>query len=234
MDRITCINQARDEWDLIEQVLKTYQNVGLWGGSSLGKTYTPLEVREGDRFPLTIDTAAAELRGHWMPGPGGFVWHNGPVTHAMVTGSHCVLDEIDLAGGDALSFLLAACDTTPQITLPSNETITPAHGYRITVTSNRPPRVLSTAMRDRFIWINVIWAHPNVLQNISYRFRNAAERDLFTPRESDEPNRLSVRDWMRLSQLTDQTSFQTAVWAVVGPERAEDFALSLNLGNVND
>ena len=76
---------------------------------------------------LTPDTPAAELRGHYIPVGSDFKWQDGPAISAWRYGGRLVVNEIDHAGGDALSFLLVCLDSdsTACLTLPTGEMVRP-------------------------------------------------------------------------------------------------------------
>ena len=226
---------AREQWELNKTLLNTSCHICFYGPPATGKTKTSLQIRGGFRVPMTEDTPAAELRGHFIPAEGGgFKWHDGPAVKSMRMGTATTIDEIDKAGGDALAMMLAIADTTPEITLPTNETITAEEGFCITATTNARPSALSPALRDRFLWVEVLWPNPDALNGIAPIYQRAARRDLYSPRSDNEPNRFTVRDWMRLSHLTNEIGQDNAIAAVVGPDNFREFKLGLQLGAASD
>lgn len=157
---IAAREKAEKEWSDIATACKHARRVLLWGPPGTGKSFIGTDIPEQDkqagklsRLYLTMDTPAAEVRGHYLPNDSGsFSWHDGPGTHAWRVGGRLVIDEIDAASGDTLTLLLGLLDDpeSAQITLPTNETIRPAAGFTCVATTNQNPTVIPEALLDRF------------------------------------------------------------------------------------
>ncbi len=143
------------EWDDVMMAVKNARRVLLWGPPGTGKSFTGTDVPKEMlyRLYLTMDTPAAEVRGHYLPNDdGGFTWHDGPGVAAWRKGGRLVIDEIDAASGDTLTLLMALLDDpeSAKLTLPTNETIYPAAGFSVVATTNQAPTVMPEALLDRF------------------------------------------------------------------------------------
>lgn len=143
------------EWQDVAMAVKNARRVLLWGPPGTGKSYTGTDVPKDKlyRLYLTMDTPAAEVRGHYLPNDaGGFKWHDGPGIAAWRNGGRLVIDEIDAASGDTLTLLMALLDDpeSAKLTLPTNETIYPAEGFSVVATTNQQPTVMPEALLDRF------------------------------------------------------------------------------------
>ena len=145
-------------WKELEQVLKTGQHVLLYGGPGFGKTHIASVGVDCYKVTMTEETAAAELRGHYIPKGNEFIWHNGPALMAWGQGAELgcrlVVDEIDRSSGDALTFFYALLDdpTVAKLTLPSGETVRPKAGFQCVATTNAMDleSALPAALLSRF------------------------------------------------------------------------------------
>jgi AAA domain (dynein-related subfamily) len=137
-----------------------------------GRGKTTLAKRQGTySVTLTPETPAAELRGHFIPKGGEFVWHDGPAIRAWREGTRFVIDEVDQASGDCMVFLHILLDdpAMAKMTLPTGETIKPAQGFHAIATTNAKDLtlVLSEALLDRFsVRFAVTDYHPNALKSL--------------------------------------------------------------------
>jgi MoxR-like ATPase len=208
-----------DFWGVAEAVVRAGTgNTLLYGPPGTGKSYAA-QSGAGDVFNVTItpETPAAELRGHYHPRGGEFVWVDGPVVSAMRRGARLVLNEVDHAGGDTLSFLLAALDNREscRITLPSGETVRPAAGFHVVATMNGAPSDLLPALRDRFAAaIEIAGVHPAAIERLSPDLRNAAKGTV----AADDASRITLRSWLCFDTLRPLVGPETAAQAVFGTD----------------
>jgi MoxR-like ATPase len=105
-------------WDLVGSVIEHSRTTLLHGPSGTGKSHAAHGADLGGRalysVTLTPETPAAELRGHYVPVGSEFRWQDGPAIRAWREGARLVINEVDHAGGDALSFLLNCLDVMSQ------------------------------------------------------------------------------------------------------------------------
>jgi len=163
------IAAANTQWAEVALALQKGIRTLLWGPPGTGKSYAGINSALSiSRCYLTLDTPAAEVRGHYVPSDsGGFRWHDGPATVAWRRGGRLQVEEIDQASGDTLTLLLGYLDDpeSAQLTLPNNELIKPAAGFSCVATTNQLPSVLSDALLDRFdAVINVTLPNPKAFE----------------------------------------------------------------------
>jgi DNA polymerase III delta prime subunit len=217
------------EWPEIESVVGSGAHVLLYGPPGTGKTRAATSP-ESYSLTLTEETPAAELRGHYVPKGGEFQWQDGPAVKAWREGRRLVLNEIDRASGDALTFLLAALDDpeVARLTLPTGETIRPRPGYHAIATMNGDPDVsLPAPLLDRFsARIAVTDPHPGALARLNCEpLSNAIVATI----GASSDRQVTVRQawtFLRLaSRLGDRSVAARAVWG----ERGTDVLNSLIL-----
>jgi len=207
-----------DAWEVAESVVAVGDmNTLLYGPPGTGKSYAAQSRYSGTvrNVTLTPDTPAAELRGHYHPRGGEFVWVDGPIVAAMREGARVVVNEVDHAGGDTLSFMLAALDNREscRITLPSGETVTPAPGFHVVGTMNGRPDDLLPALRDRFAAaVEILEPHPAAIEALPADLHNAA-RGTVTATGDD---RITLRSWLAFARLRVAVGPETAAAATFG------------------
>lgn len=204
-------------WEVARAVVAACRgNTLLYGPPGTGKSYAAQGGASDVRnITITPETPAAELRGHYHPRGGEFIWQDGPVVAAMRAGGRVVLNEIDHAGGDTLSFLLAALDNVEscRITLPSGETVRPARGFHVVATMNGRPEDLLPALRDRFAAaVEIAEVNPVALQALPEDLRNAAAGTV----NNDGSDRISLRSWLAFADLRPIVGPEIAAQAVFG------------------
>ena len=206
-----------DKWVAAESVIDAGMgNTLLYGPPGTGKSHAG-QSGGGRVYNVTItpDTPAAELRGHYHPRGGEFVWQDGPAVRAMREGARLVLNEVNHAGGDVLSFLLAALDNPAscRICLPSGETVRPAPGFHVVGTMNGEPDDLLPALRDRFAAaIEIDEPHPAAIASLPADLQNAA-RGTVTATGSD---RLTLRQWLSFASLRERVGAEVASQVTFG------------------
>jgi len=224
-------------WEVIERVLASavVDRLYLWGPPGIGKTHVAYHTKgRGTNgvyaVTCTPETPASELRGHYLPtGDGAFRWHDGPIVRAMREGARLVLNEISAAGDDVLAFLMPVLEPpeTARITLPTNETVTPAPGLQIVVTDNRPPDDLPDALRDRFdAVVHIREPHPEALALLREPLRTIARRGFAL----EDSRRISLRGWLVLDRLRCELDLEIACAVVFGAERGAQVYDAIVLG----
>ena len=215
---------ARIDWKLVERILASsrVRSVYLFGPPGLGKSYSAYYMGRIERgvyaCTLTEETPAAEMRGSWLPSGEGLVWHDGPIARAMREGARLVLNELSHASDDVLAFLYPIIESpeTARITLPTNETLSPAPGFHTVVTDNLPPDDLPPALQDRFETIlEIREPHPEALARLSPDLREAARRSFALEKD----RHVSLRGWLMLERLRPEFGLEDACLVVFGAER---------------
>ena len=206
-------------WDLVASVVQHSRSTLLYGPPSTGKSFAAhtadLEGRPLYSITLTPDTPAAELRGHYVPAGNEFRWQDGPAIRAWREGGRLVINEIDHAGGDALSFLLNCLDTpeTACLSLPTGEMVRPHERFQAVATMNgNPDEDLSPAIRDRFpVAVEITEAHPQGIARLPRDLQAAARGTVLT---SDPARRVTLRAWLAFAHLRSSIGDQAAAQAV--------------------
>ena len=232
-------------WDLAQFVIGKTDRILLYGPPGTGKTQSavkenvPLNIN-GDpnvyQITLTEESTSADLMGYFQIGENQqFVWHDGIAIQAWRNGGRLVINEIDHASPDAMTFLHAILDdkSIAGITLNNREkeTVRPAEGFQVVATSNADPESLPQAVKDRFpIAINVDNIHPKALEKFPENWRDVIND---TSTVDDEFERISIRKWLEFFKLTDELAIDmdTAGKLVFG-DRSEELLDAIKLSNV--
>jgi DNA polymerase III delta prime subunit len=199
------------KWRLLEEVIAKLgaddneHRMLLYGPPGTGKTRLSVKaaLRKGQEVfnvYLTEETAAAELRGHYIPKGSEWHWQHGPVIKAMLGGHRLVVNEINNASGDALDFMLAVADDFEmvQYTLPTGETIFPMPGFQLIATMNGQPDDLPPALQDRFaIRAELTEPHPDAIKRLPEDIQGA----LLQRMNKGDARFTSVRGWLTFDRL---------------------------------
>lgn len=221
-------------WSIVGSVISHARTCLLYGPPGTGKSHAAhqaaLDGRKLFSITITQDTPAAELRGHYVPQGDRFVWQDGPAVTAWREGARLVVNEVDHAGGDCLSFMLALLDNpaTAMMTLPNGETVRPAEGFQCIATMNgEPDEALPPALRDRFpVAVHIQEAHPDAIDSLPEDLRQAAKGTVAAPGD----RRITLRAWLAFAGLREKVGMETAAQAVFGTDRAGDVLASLKIG----
>lgn len=221
---------SHNPWTVAQAVISVSRRVLFFGKPGTGKTYTAIHegLAEGQsvyNITVTPDTPMAEFRGHFIQKGGDFVWHDGPGTAAWRTGSRLVINEIDQASEDLLTFLYALMDDPEfaEYTLPTDEVIRPKDGFQIIATMNGDPEDLPPALQDRLpVQIEIKEMHPDALTTLPEDLREPARNSALAP-SSDRS--ISIRMWKEYALLRERTDELVAAQAVFGDEAEKALAL---------
>jgi len=190
-------------WDLVAAVLRSARRALLYGPPATGKTHIASYIG-GDKptysVTLTEDMPEAELRGHYIPKGNEFVWQDGPAIRAWREGANLVLNEINRASPEVLSFLFVLLDDpkTAILTLPTGETVRPHSEFRVFGTMNGEPGMLPEPLQDRFpVQIHVDKTNPAVLELFPKEMRKLVKRTMDLSGE----RRITVRQWLAFWEL---------------------------------
>lgn len=207
-------------WKIAEAVIPHASRVLLYGPPGTGKTTAGNFTARGEttevyNVTLTEEMPAAELRGHFVPKGGEFVWQDGPALQAYRNGGRLVLNEIDKGSADALIFCYALLDDPgiSRITLPTGEHVRPHDGFTVVATTNGEPDDLPEALQDRFdVRIYIDKPHPNAMLSLPEDLREAAANAVAGSDES----RVSFRSWKSYANLREHVGEEIAAKAVFG------------------
>lgn len=211
-------------WKLFDAIIGATPRILLYGVPGTGKTYqantTNLEGRNTYNVTLTQDSSASELLGHYVLNEtGGMDWLDGIGVQAWKDGARLVVNEIDHAGVDVMSFLHALLDDPEfaKFTLPNKrkETVRPQPSFQVIATMNGVPEDLPEALLDRFpVKINIDTVHPSALESLPEKFRSVY---------ADYNNgAFSIRRWIALGELLDkEVNLEYAVQTIFPDEYEE-------------
>ncbi|MFT7540735.1 MAG: MoxR-like ATPase [Gammaproteobacteria bacterium] len=229
-------DQTPSDWQLLDSVLAidSVRTLYVHGPPGVGKTYAAYHHgrTEAGVFAITLteDTAAAELRGHYVPDGSKYVWHDGPFTSAMRAGARLVINEVTHGAEEALSLLYPVLESieTARLTLPNNETVRPAPGFHVVCTDNAAPEELPAALQDRFqCTFEIKEPHPEALAALREPFRTAARRSLSLESE----RRIGLRGWLSLQGLSATLGLEQACRCVFGAERGAQIFDAMQLSS---
>ena len=202
-------------------------NVLLHGDSGVGKTRAALAMgllpgEEVFYTGLHEEVSAAQLAGHWAQRASSFVFVKGPCLRAWAQPcARLILDEVGLAGGDALSLLLSILDDPEhaRYTLPWGKVLRPSPRFSAFACMNANPNTLPTPLLERFTFvIHIDRPNPDALALLPPDIRALAEkRDPL----ADPARRNSLRTWHRYARLREQFGAKMAAMMLFG-DRGSD------------
>lgn len=222
-----------DPWAIADLAVTHARRTLIAGPKGTGKTYTASRGGNPDRVfsvPLDEATQVAELRGHYVPVKGEFVWRDGPVTAAWRHGARLVLDELDKASPEAYTFLLMALNDpdVASFMLPSMEEIRPAEGFHVVATMNGDPDDLPDLLLDRFeAKIVVKNPHPQSILALPQDLQEAAKKSF----RAAESKRCTPREWHHFAFLRQKVDAAVAA-EMVWPGRGRAILDAYTIGNI--
>ncbi len=221
-------------FDNLRNITATGLHTILYGPPGTGKT-TLAQTPDCYSITLTSETPAAEGRGHYIPEGSKFTWHHGPMVRAWLEGKRLILNELDQASGDMLTFLYVLLDdpAMARMTLPTGETIKPIPGFQAVATTNQADlaSALPAALLDRFsVRICVDAISEQALARLTVPVRNLVSSTLTL----DDDRRVSYRQGLTYDNLrTTLQDPKLAAQAVFG-ERSADIFNSIMLSLSSD
>ena len=228
-------------WELAEQVIGNSDRVLLYGVPGTGKSYQASlhnlkEEQEVVTSTLTEDGSAMELRGHFIPNDKGSMdWLHGTAISAWLQGARFVINEIDHASSDVLTFLYGILDDKEfaGMTLPNKKQqfVKPSDEFNVVATMNGTPETLPEALADRFpVKINIDKIHPSALKLIPTQYRDACESMSII---SDSARRTSIRSWAEFSKLQEFMTEENSA-KVVFQDKYQDILDTIELTKAQD
>ena len=235
--------KRQDCWSMISSVLGRSRRVLLYGPPGTGKTYSAVKQNapmnmEGKpnvfQITMTEDTAAANLEGFYKPNnSGGFEWHDGIAIQSWRNGGRLIINEIDHASPDAMTFLHAILDDQDIAMLTLNndtkETVRPAEGFQVVATTNSPPESLPLALKDRFpVKIYVDSIHPKAMKQFPDEWHKVIND---TTLIDDPEERISVRAWKEFFDLQEKGFKKSQAGRLVFGDKADELVDAITLSN---
>ena len=223
-------------WTLLNKVISFTPRILLYGIPGTGKTYqaNTLGLKEGQEtynITLTADSTASELMGHYVAtDTGGFEWLDGVGIKAWKEGARLVINEIDHAGVDVMTFLHALLDDPKfaKFTLPNRdkETVKPTEGFQVVATMNGVPADLPEALADRFpVKLEIDTVHEDALDSLPKKLASV----YLDQRNSTG---FSIRKWTALQSLMDNGVDTADAINVVFPD--DSYAVAEAMGISSD
>ena len=237
------MTKNNDCWSMVSSVLGRSRRVLLYGPPGTGKTYSAVKHNapmnmEGKpnvfQITMTEDTAAANLEGFYKPNnSGGFEWHDGIAIQSWRNGGRLIINEIDHASPDAMTFLHAILDDQDIAMLTLNndtkETVRPAEGFQVVATTNSPPESLPLALKDRFpVKIYVDSIHPKAMEQFPDEWHKVIND---TTLIDDPEERISVRAWKEFFDLQEKGFKKSQAGRLVFGDKADELVDAITLSN---
>ncbi len=234
-----------DCWKLANAVLGKSRRILLYGPPGTGKTYSAVKTNaplDMDGKPnvyqvtMTEDTASANLEGFYMPSAdGSFKWNDGIAIQSWRNGGRLVINEIDHASPDAMTFLHAILDDQDIAMLTLNndnkETVKPAEGFQVIATTNSPPESLPLALKDRFpVKINIDKIHPKAMDKFPAEWHTTIQD---TTLIDDPEERISVRAWNEFFELQNKGFSIDVAGKLIFADKATDLLDAIHLSQVD-
>lgn len=226
----------KDTWAMADLMIPRTRLSLLYGPPGTGKTTLAcrsalLHKQALYVVTLTDQTPSAELRGHFVPKGGCFVWHEGIALRPFKYGGTLVLNEACEAGADTLTFLYCLMDdpTVARISLPNGETVRPHPDFRVVCTMNGVPEDLPDALADRMqVKILIDRPHPNAIKRLPVRLQRIARKLTATKNETE---RVGMRSWLEFARMAEVIGSDQIAATAIFQDRATDILQAISYDN---
>lgn len=203
-----------EEWiDAYTVMSLSNENVYLWGPPGTGKTHIAemhgTEGRVVRAVTVNEESSTSVLMGYdRIRKDGSMAWQYGPASVCWKEGGILVVNEIGEASSEVQTALHAITDDPElaEYTLPTDEVLHPAEGFRCIGTTNVDPTLVDAALIDRFTVLRIDHPSPHAIMALPEHLRDLA----FEACSTSEPSRrTSLRPWFRFVNFV-QSDIQTS------------------------
>lgn len=223
-------------WTLAAAVIGHIPNLLLYGPSGTGKSTFACRHGAPSWYRIYCHEEMSDvdiLGGASLRNEGGATvsgHSDGVGLRAWREGKRLVIDEIDKAGGSALTALLAITEdhSTAAYTIPlTGETVRPDPAFHCIATMNGDPADLPEALQDRFtVRLEIDQPHPEAIAALPDDLRAAAK----VSSSLKDDRRASIRAWRAFATLRYELSDEEqAALVVFGPNRAQEVVDALTI-----
>jgi MoxR-like ATPase len=228
-------------WTKAEAAIDNVDFLVLWGPPGTGKSTFACLHNTSHYFRIYCHEEMSDV--DVTGGPALYAknggtesdWSHGIGIRSWLGPVRLVIDEVDKAGGSALTSLLAITEDplTAAFTIPlTGETIRPEAGFKCVATMNVPPQNLPEALKDRFVvQIEITQPHPKAIAALPEDLQLAAKASC----NIDEERRVSIRGWRAFAQLRSALNDEEmAALCVFGDVRAGEICDALKITRNGD